>query len=94
MFKDKTLNLQGINFREFILFKNYKQKNMSRTWTIISIYYKNLQKKISKIQLNKKFILGQKDTQSFFKVTPLAHLISFAPYIVNLTCSFLSLIIF
>jgi len=62
---------------------------MSRTWTIISIYYKNLQNNCSKIHLYKKVIFGQKDMQSFFNIT---HLISFAPYILNVTCCFLSLI--
>jgi hypothetical protein len=57
---------------------------MSCTWTIISIYYNNLQKKLfkncSKIQLYEKIILGQKDMQSFFEVTLLVHFILFAPY--------------
>jgi len=70
------------------------KKNMSRTWTIISIYYKNLQKKGSKIHLYKKVIFRQKNMQSFFKVTPLAHFISFAPYILNVICSILSLLFF
>jgi hypothetical protein len=49
------------HFQKFTLFQNCKQKNMSCTWTIISIYYKNLQKQCSKIHLYVKMIFGQKD---------------------------------
>jgi len=43
-FKEETLNLQGIITlpRIHIYSKIMNKKNMSRTWTIISIYYKNL----------------------------------------------------
>jgi hypothetical protein len=53
---------------------------MSCPWTIIIIYYKNLQNNCSKFDLYENFTFGQNDMQFFFaKVTPLAHFISFAP---------------
>jgi hypothetical protein len=68
--KDETLNLQGINtFKISYLFKTYKLKNVSCTWTIISIYYNNLQKNCSNIHLYQKVIFGWKNMKSFFEVT-------------------------
>ncbi len=51
---------------------------MLRTWTIKSIYYKNLHKsKVQKFICMKKKIV-QKDMEFFSKVMHLAHCISFA----------------
>jgi hypothetical protein len=44
---------------------------MSCPWTIIIIYYK--------CKMYKNFTFDQNDMQFFFKITPLAHFISFAP---------------
>jgi hypothetical protein len=59
IFVNRTLNLKGImllsNFS--YLFKNDKKKNMSCTKKTISIYYKKLQKKSSRIHSYEKDFL-------------------------------------
>jgi predicted component of viral defense system (DUF524 family) len=62
IFKDKTLNLQGINtLSKNHIYPKFINKKMSCTWTIVSIYYNNLQENCSKIHLHmKKLFLGKR----------------------------------
>ncbi len=51
---------------------------MSCIWKIISIYYNNFLKNIQKFICMKKIFLAKRHVV-LFKITPLAHLILFAP---------------
>jgi hypothetical protein len=67
IFKDETLNLQGINTlsKIHILLKIYKQKIVMYLENI-SIYYKDLQKNCSKIYLCENFYFWAKERVVIF----------------------------
>jgi hypothetical protein len=75
--------LQGINTLSKIhIYSKIAKKNKKKscTWKKKKVFViKNYKKHCSKIHLYKKIIFGQKEMKSFSKITPLAHLTSFAP---------------